>query len=208
MPLVRRQRQLLLLLDSITFTVIVNVILVHRTSSTLFLSFKNYSWWSKIFCSWLIEAPFFFSANAAKELLVPYFPPIIESLKGFLTATAEEMRSLQTQSLGRLTNRCSSDFQISLWFIHIMTSLTYCFVVLRHTLCSGPYHWERCLQSTGCRVRSTGPQPHRHYRWPWFTTMHVCSYKLVLNAFLATSVSPANHHLPMGNWVWCPFSST
>lgn len=41
------------------------------------------------------------SANAAKELLVPYFPPVIESLKGFLTATTEEMRSLQTQSLGR-----------------------------------------------------------------------------------------------------------
>uniref|UniRef100_A0A3B4B858 TOG domain-containing protein n=1 Tax=Periophthalmus magnuspinnatus TaxID=409849 RepID=A0A3B4B858_9GOBI len=37
--------------------------------------------------------------NAAKELLVPYFPPIIESLKGFLTATSEEMRPLQTQSL-------------------------------------------------------------------------------------------------------------
>uniref|UniRef100_A0A3P8VI81 Importin 4 n=1 Tax=Cynoglossus semilaevis TaxID=244447 RepID=A0A3P8VI81_CYNSE len=42
-------------------------------------------------------------ANAAKELLVPYFPPIIESLKGFLTATAEEMRSLQTQSLDTLS---------------------------------------------------------------------------------------------------------
>lgn len=41
------------------------------------------------------------SANAAKELLVPYFPPVIESLKGFLTTTTEEMRSLQTQSLGR-----------------------------------------------------------------------------------------------------------
>ncbi|KAF3836070.1 hypothetical protein F7725_028628 [Dissostichus mawsoni] len=42
-------------------------------------------------------------ANAAKELLVPYFPPVIESLKGFLTTTSEEMRSLQTQSLGRYT---------------------------------------------------------------------------------------------------------
>ncbi|XP_034562205.1 importin-4 isoform X2 [Notolabrus celidotus] len=41
-------------------------------------------------------------ANAAKELLVPYFPPVIESLKGFLTATTEEMRSLQTQSLDTL----------------------------------------------------------------------------------------------------------
>ena len=40
------------------------------------------------------------SANAAKELLVPYFPPVIESLKGFLTATTEEMRALQTQALG------------------------------------------------------------------------------------------------------------
>ncbi|CAM9209373.1 unnamed protein product, partial [Lampetra planeri] len=37
--------------------------------------------------------------NAAKELLVPYFPPVIDSLKGFLTSTTEEMRSLQTQSL-------------------------------------------------------------------------------------------------------------
>ncbi|XP_041817240.1 importin-4 [Chelmon rostratus] len=42
-------------------------------------------------------------ANAAKELLVPYFPPVIESLKGFLTTTAEEMRSLQTQSLDTLS---------------------------------------------------------------------------------------------------------
>ncbi|KAM4533641.1 importin-4 [Odontesthes bonariensis] len=42
-------------------------------------------------------------ANAAKGLLVPYFPPIIESLKGFLTATTEEMRSLQTQSLDTLS---------------------------------------------------------------------------------------------------------
>ena len=40
------------------------------------------------------------SANAAKGLLVPYFPPVIESLKGFLTATTEEMRPLQTQALG------------------------------------------------------------------------------------------------------------
>uniref|UniRef100_A0A1A7XB36 Importin 4 n=1 Tax=Iconisemion striatum TaxID=60296 RepID=A0A1A7XB36_9TELE len=42
-------------------------------------------------------------ANAAKELLVPFFPPVIESLKGFLTATTEEMRPLQTQSLDTLS---------------------------------------------------------------------------------------------------------
>lgn len=42
-------------------------------------------------------------ANAAKELLVPYFPPLIESLKGFLTTTTEEMRSLQIQSLDTLS---------------------------------------------------------------------------------------------------------
>ncbi|XP_028290609.1 importin-4 isoform X2 [Gouania willdenowi] len=42
-------------------------------------------------------------ANAAKDLLVPYFPPVIESLKGFLTATTEEMRDLQTQSLDTLS---------------------------------------------------------------------------------------------------------
>ena len=45
----------------------------------------------------------FLSANAAKEKLVPYFLPVIESLKGFLTDTRDEMRSLQTQALGRLT---------------------------------------------------------------------------------------------------------
>ncbi|XP_068437887.1 importin-4 isoform X2 [Clinocottus analis] len=42
-------------------------------------------------------------ANAAKGLLVPYFPPVIESLKSFLTTTTEEMRSLQTQSLDTLS---------------------------------------------------------------------------------------------------------
>lgn len=42
-------------------------------------------------------------ANAAKELLVPYFTSIIESLKGFLTATTEEMRSVQSQSLDTLS---------------------------------------------------------------------------------------------------------
>lgn len=34
-------------------------------------------------------------------MMVPYFPPVIESLKGFLTDTRDEMRSLQTQALGR-----------------------------------------------------------------------------------------------------------
>ncbi|XP_034416059.1 importin-4 isoform X1 [Cyclopterus lumpus] len=42
-------------------------------------------------------------ANAAKGLLVPYFTPVIESLKSFLTTTTEEMRSLQTQSLDTLS---------------------------------------------------------------------------------------------------------
>ncbi|KAL7886745.1 hypothetical protein AOLI_G00044660 [Acnodon oligacanthus] len=42
-------------------------------------------------------------ANAAKEMLVPYFPPIIESLKGFLTDIQEEMRPLQTQALDTLS---------------------------------------------------------------------------------------------------------
>lgn len=42
-------------------------------------------------------------ANAAKELLVPFFTPVIDSLKGFLTTTTEEMRSLQTQSLSTLS---------------------------------------------------------------------------------------------------------
>ncbi|XP_051970672.1 importin-4-like isoform X1 [Xyrauchen texanus] len=42
-------------------------------------------------------------ANAAKDLLVPYFPPVIDSLKGFLTDTREEMRALQTQALDTLS---------------------------------------------------------------------------------------------------------
>ncbi|XP_072536395.1 importin-4 isoform X2 [Salminus brasiliensis] len=42
-------------------------------------------------------------ANAAKERLVPYFLPVIESLKTFLTDTQEEMRSLQTQALETLS---------------------------------------------------------------------------------------------------------
>ncbi|XP_063063252.1 importin-4 isoform X2 [Engraulis encrasicolus] len=41
-------------------------------------------------------------ANAAKEQLVPYFSPIIESLKGFLTDTRDEMRAVQVQSLDTL----------------------------------------------------------------------------------------------------------
>lgn len=50
-----------------------------------------------------VLTPLFLSANAAKEKLVPYFLPVIESLKGFLTDTRDEMRALQTQALGRLT---------------------------------------------------------------------------------------------------------
>ncbi|XP_062377201.1 importin-4 isoform X1 [Sardina pilchardus] len=42
-------------------------------------------------------------ANAAKEQLVPYFSPVIESLKGFLTDTRDEMRALQTQALDTLS---------------------------------------------------------------------------------------------------------
>ncbi|XP_067291092.1 importin-4 [Pseudorasbora parva] len=42
-------------------------------------------------------------ANAAKGMLVPYFPPIIESLKGFLTDTREEMRAQQIQALDTLS---------------------------------------------------------------------------------------------------------
>ncbi|CAB1341152.1 unnamed protein product [Coregonus sp. 'balchen'] len=41
--------------------------------------------------------------NAAKEKLVPYFLPVIESLKGFLTDTRDEMRALQTQALDTLS---------------------------------------------------------------------------------------------------------
>lgn len=42
-------------------------------------------------------------ANAAKKLLVPYFLPVISSLKAFLTDTREEMRALQTQALDTLS---------------------------------------------------------------------------------------------------------
>ncbi|XP_015251775.1 PREDICTED: importin-4 isoform X2 [Cyprinodon variegatus] len=42
-------------------------------------------------------------ANAAKELLVPYFPPVIESLKRFLVATTDDMMPLQNQSLDTLS---------------------------------------------------------------------------------------------------------
>uniref|UniRef100_A0A4W4GAF9 Importin N-terminal domain-containing protein n=1 Tax=Electrophorus electricus TaxID=8005 RepID=A0A4W4GAF9_ELEEL len=42
-------------------------------------------------------------ANAAKEMLVPYFCTVIENLKGFLTDTRDEVRSLQTQALDTLS---------------------------------------------------------------------------------------------------------
>ncbi|XP_048856762.1 importin-4-like isoform X8 [Brienomyrus brachyistius] len=42
-------------------------------------------------------------ANAAKEMLVPYFPPVIESLKAFLMDIREEVRCLQTQALDTLS---------------------------------------------------------------------------------------------------------
>lgn len=52
--------------------------------------------------NWTKSTPFtVISANAAMELMVPYFSPVIISLKGFLTSVTEEMRPLQTQSLGR-----------------------------------------------------------------------------------------------------------
>ncbi|XP_072567126.1 importin-4-like isoform X1 [Paramormyrops kingsleyae] len=42
-------------------------------------------------------------ANAAKEMLVPHFPPVIESLKASLTDIREEVRCLQTQALDTLS---------------------------------------------------------------------------------------------------------
>uniref|UniRef100_A0A4W4G6A4 Importin N-terminal domain-containing protein n=1 Tax=Electrophorus electricus TaxID=8005 RepID=A0A4W4G6A4_ELEEL len=42
-------------------------------------------------------------SNAAKEMLVPYFCTVIENLKGFLTDTRDEVRSLQTQALDTLS---------------------------------------------------------------------------------------------------------
>ncbi|KAJ8374895.1 hypothetical protein SKAU_G00054750 [Synaphobranchus kaupii] len=42
-------------------------------------------------------------ANSAKEMLVPYFPHVMNKLKGFLTDMREERRSLQTQALDTLS---------------------------------------------------------------------------------------------------------
>ncbi|XP_018600671.1 importin-4 isoform X2 [Scleropages formosus] len=42
-------------------------------------------------------------ASAAKKLLVPYFPAVIENLKGFLLDIRDEVRCLQTQSLDTLS---------------------------------------------------------------------------------------------------------
>ena len=44
---------------------------------------------------------FLFSANAAKEDLLPYFPQIIEHLKHFLTPTDnEDLLKLQLEAIG------------------------------------------------------------------------------------------------------------
>uniref|UniRef100_A0A6Q2XXP9 Importin N-terminal domain-containing protein n=1 Tax=Esox lucius TaxID=8010 RepID=A0A6Q2XXP9_ESOLU len=60
--------------------------------------------WNRLKLMQLTIQPFLLlSANAAKEKLVPYFPPVIESLKGFLVDTRDEMRSLQTQALDTLS---------------------------------------------------------------------------------------------------------
>ncbi|XP_061096746.1 importin-4-like [Conger conger] len=42
-------------------------------------------------------------ANSAKEMLVPYFPQVMNWLEGFLTDMREETRSLQTQALDTLS---------------------------------------------------------------------------------------------------------
>lgn len=64
---------------------------------------------NNFFPAWIELKPFtVISANAAKELMVPYFSPVIESLKGFLTSVTEETRPLQTQSLGRSSLKFST----------------------------------------------------------------------------------------------------
>lgn len=77
-----------------------------------------------------------FSANAAKEMLLPYFPPIIESLKGFLTDTREEMRALQTQALGK-NNDPSSIFCKH----HASCTPFSLYIFHRHTFRVGPHCW-------------------------------------------------------------------
>uniref|UniRef100_A0A3B3S1L4 Importin 4 n=1 Tax=Paramormyrops kingsleyae TaxID=1676925 RepID=A0A3B3S1L4_9TELE len=52
-------------------------------------------------------------ANAAKEMLVPYFPPVIESLKASLTDIREEVRCLQTQALGLYLSASSASLCLS-----------------------------------------------------------------------------------------------
>lgn len=73
--------------------------------------------------NWTKLKPFtVISANAAMELMVPYFSPVIISLKGFLTSVTEEMRPLQTQSLGRSSLKCSKKNEESV--MSILTFLT------------------------------------------------------------------------------------
>lgn len=139
------------------------------------------------------------SATAANELLVPYFTPVIESLKGFLTATTEEMRPLQTQSLGRCFPKCFS--------IYVFRTETCCLfkqkksevekrrhhwcllVVGRHTFCFGPYHRQRCVQLSRCRVCSFGPQPDWHHRRPRPAALHVCHSVLSFVSYWVSSVN-------------------
>lgn len=66
--------------------------------------------------------------------------------------------------------KAASDSPSTAW----MNGCWSCFVAGRYPLCAGPYHWQRCLQSSCCRVCSAGPQPYWHHWWPWPETLHVC----------------------------------
>lgn len=142
--------------------------------------------WIKLKCFIII------SANAAKELLVPYFSPVIESLKGFLTSVTEEMRSLQIQSLGRLVGL--SVKSINMYPNHKCYCLNgwmsfVCAVAFRHSVCARPHCRQRCLQPSCFRVCSTGPQPGRHHWRSRLETVHVCSFVLARLVFSVNGFS-------------------
>lgn len=115
--------------------------------------------------NWTKSTPFtVISANAAMELMVPYFSPVIISLKGFLTSVTEEMRPLQTQSLGRSVFSWSTKMYGNHKYYYLNRLPVFaCVIAFRHSVCASPNYWQRCLQSSGFRVCSTGSQPDRHH---------------------------------------------
>lgn len=114
--------------------------------------------WARPHWEWLTVS----SANAAKELLVPYFTPVIESLKGFLTNTTEEMRSVQTQSLGMCLPSPNASVSV-LWSASDLTTST----ILCHC----------------CQILSLS--------WPvWLAKMSSARLQLSVFSWVSTSPTP------------------